>query len=125
MNSTLTAQDIAVQSTANAIAYAMMACYMIGLLWFVAEYGNRPGARSWTAVGHIVAPPAATRVAGPTGWQQIGQVTFSPADVSPPILQNSPLYERTYASGKKAWRFWDDLTEEWVYRSALPTSTEC
>lgn len=99
------------------IATAAMISYCIGLIGFVLAYGNRPGARAWTTIGTIVAP---IRI-GPTGWRPIGTVTFSPADVSPPILQKSPLYERTYASGKKSWRFWDDLTEEWVYRSALPT----
>lgn len=104
----------------NYVAFSMMLSYCIALTWVAINWGNREGARPWTTVGQIVAPTASSSC--PVhGWRHIGEVTFSPDDVTPPILQKSPVYERTYASGKKAWRFWDDLTEEWVYHSALPT----
>lgn len=117
MNATQTfdAEAATLQAYGDAIAYVMMISYFIGLTWVVVNWGNRPGARAWTTVGMIVAPPPQ-----PTDWRRVGTVVFSPTDVNPPILQKAPLYERTYASGKQSWRYWDDLTEEWSYTNAYP-----
>ena len=105
----------------NYVAFSMMLTYCIALTWVAMNWGNRAGARPWTTVGQFTTVVSEVVAPQPTGWHKIGEVTFSPGDVSPPILQKSALYERTYASGKRSWRFWDDMTEEWVYRSALPT----
>lgn len=105
------------ETYSNAISHAIILSYFICFVWTAANWGNRPGARAWTTIGQIVAPlpPVAT------GWRHIGEITFSANDVKPPVMQSSPLYERTYASGKKSWRFWDDVIEEWVYHAAFPT----
>lgn len=140
-NSTLPSDAAAFQAYGNAVAWAMIMSYFIGLTWVAANWGNHPGARAWTTIGQITDPRSGvsyqairdaigeiTEIVAPlprpiaTGWRHIGEITFSPGDVKPQIMQNSPLYERTYASGKKSWRFWDDATEEWVYHTALPAN---
>jgi hypothetical protein len=115
MNTTNAYEAAVVEGYGNYVACVLMLSYFIALPWVAMNWGNRPGAQPWTTIGMIVAPRPST-----TGWRRIGDVAFSPSDVNPPILQKSPLYERTYPSGKKAQRFWDDVTEEWIYTSAYP-----
>jgi hypothetical protein len=98
LNTTQTFEDAAIHSYGNAIAYAVLLSYLIGLTWMITILENR--------------------TLQPTGWRYIGDVSFSSHDVNPPVLQTSPLYERTYPSGKQSWRVWDDATEEWVYHAA-------
>lgn len=117
---TIHAHEVAmIDSYTNTVAFTMFLVYCMGLTWVVMNWGNRPGARQWTTIGTIVAPLPQTV---PAGWRRVGEIAFSPNDVNPPILQTSPLYERTYASGKTSQRFWDDVTEEWVYTSGYMTN---
>jgi hypothetical protein len=117
MNTTTAYETAVVEGYGNYVAFVLMLSYFTTLTWVAMNWGNRPGAQPWTTIGHIIAPRPST-----TGWRQIGKIAFSPNDVNPPILQTSPLYERTYASGKTSQRFWDDVTEEWVYTSGYMTN---
>ena len=90
---------------ATAIVYGMMLTYAVGIIGFVMAYGNQPGARPWTTIGMAV-----TAVPQATPWLPIGYAVHSG--------ERTPLYERLYPSGKRSWRFWDDVFEEWHYMAA-------
>jgi hypothetical protein len=135
MNTTTAYETAVVEGYGNYVAFVLMLSYFTTLTWVAMNWGNRPGAQPWTTIGHIIAPRPSTtgwRRVGeiaaplpqtvPTGWRRVGEIAFSPNDVNPSILQTSPLYERTYASGKTSQRFWDDVTEEWIYTSGYTTN---
>jgi hypothetical protein len=90
----------------NAFAASFVAAWFLGLLTFVSYYGN-----------HRPAVPTATKGykrAAVSSWMPVATLEFDG--------RQETLYERTYPSGKKAWRYQE--AGAWAYprRSELDLS---
>lgn len=103
MNNTITPaeNEMLYDGTANYIAMMMMTAWIWGLIAFVITWDNPAPAASLAAP----APAQPTPSKG-SDWVQIGNIEVDG--------HTTTLYERTYKSGKKAWRFQDEC-DNWVY----------
>lgn len=75
-----------------------MTAWIWGLIAFIASWGNN---------GASAPAPAAPLRPACSDWLPHSIITRSDGE-------NTQLYERTYPSGKKAWRFLDEC-DQWVY----------
>ena len=96
-NNTITPHtEITMDCYTTYIATVFMTAWIWGLIAFIATWGNNA-----PAPAPIVTRPACS------DWVSHGIITRSDGE-------NTQLYERTYPSGKKAWRYLDEC-DQWVY----------
>lgn len=101
MNNTITPHpEITMDAYTNYIATMFITAWIWGLIAFMVTWGN-----------HATSTPVPSQTAQQrpacSDWLLHGIITR-------PDGENTQLYERTYPSGKKAWRYLDEA-DQWVY----------